>query len=320
MPRRSCASDSRPREERRVHHPNRFPPPNERMRGARGHGLHRGAGGAGHHARHCGADPTDPRAYRGSARGGRVVQGQDPARQHLAREHRDLRRDECGVGRVGRPRPPAGACDGGGEAGEAGVPCRDHGDRSAMITRTRRDVMRFGWIATLAIFAAPPAFAQSEAVLREAFEGKTVRVRIDMPATSAGINVRPEEKPPVDYVRLGDLMKREGTSLRAGDLVMVTKVKTYKNLVEFQLGGGGYGTFGDMMHSSPTSSAADLGKSGREKDLEDQIRRSSDPARKKSLERELKDERRHRESENARSQAEANQANELREGNIQQLR
>ena len=179
--------------------------------------------------------------------------------------------------------------------------------------------MRYGWLlATL--LAASPAFAQSEQILRETFVGKTVRVRIDMPATSAGIVVRPDEKPPVDFVRLGDLLKREGTSLRAGDAVMVTKVRVGRNFLEFQLGGGGYGTFGDMMSSSPASSADVQGKSGREKNLEDEIRATSDPGKKKALERELKDERRRRESENARSQSEANQANELRDANIQRLR
>jgi hypothetical protein len=141
-----------------------------------------------------------------------------------------------------------------------------------------------------------------------------------MPATSAGIEIRPDQKPPVDYVKLGDRIKREGTALRAGDAVMVTKIRVGKNFLEFQLGGGGYGTFGDMLNSSSSSSADVQGKSGREKNLEDQIRATSDPAKKKSLERELKDERRRRESDNARAQAEANQANELREANIQRLR
>ena len=180
--------------------------------------------------------------------------------------------------------------------------------------------MRSCWLLVALILTAAPAFAQSEQVLRETFQGKFVRVRIDMPATSAGVEIRPDQKPPVDFVKLGDRMKREGTSLRAGDQVMVTKIRVGKNFLEFQMGGGGYGTFGDMLNSSPSSSADVQGKSGREKNLEDQIRATSDPGKKKSLERELKDERRQRESDNARSEAEANQANQLREANIQRLK
>lgn len=160
--------------------------------------------------------------------------------------------------------------------------------------------------------------AQTEQVLREAFEGKTVQVKIDMPATKAGIDVRPGQTPAIDFARLGDLMKREGTSVRAGESILVTRVKVKKDLVEFQLGGGGYGTFGDALGESPASDVAAQGKSGHEKQLEDQIRAETDPGKKKSLERELKDARHEREADNARAQAEANQANQLREANIQQ--
>lgn len=160
--------------------------------------------------------------------------------------------------------------------------------------------------------------AQSEQALREAFEGKTVQVKIDMPATKAGIDVRPGQTPPIDFARLGDLMKREGTSVKAGESILVTRVKVKKDLVEFQLGGGGYGTFGDALGESPSSDVVAQGKSGHEKQLEDQIRAETDPGKKKSLERELKDARHEREADNARAQAEANQANQLREANIQQ--
>jgi flagellar biosynthesis GTPase FlhF len=73
-----------------------------------------------------------------------------------------------------------------------------------------------------------------------------------------------------------------------------------------------------VVNSSPSSNAPALGKSAREKQLEDQIRASTDPAKKKSLERELRDERSRRESDNARTESEANQANQLRESNVQQ--
>jgi len=49
----------------------------------------------------------------------------------------------------------------------------------------------------------------------------------------------------------------------------VTKVKVKDNLIEFQLGGGGYGTFGDDASSHVSVPVA--GKSVREKNLERDI-------------------------------------------------
>ena len=180
--------------------------------------------------------------------------------------------------------------------------------------------MRHAWMVGLWVLVASPALGQSEQVLRDAFEGRTVKVKIDMPATSSGIEVWPEKEPPIDFRRLGGLLKRAGMSVHSGQAMMVTKVKARKNYIEFQLGGGGYGTFGDMLNSSSESDAHTVEKTGREKQLEEQIRAESDPGKKKALDRELRDARNRRESNNARGRAEANQANELREANIQQVR
>ncbi len=193
-----------------------------------------------------------------------------------------------------------------------------HLDRTSRPLPPRSATRGLGALLYLWLLVASTAFAQSEQALREAFEGTTVTVKIEMPATSTGIDVRPDTKPPIDFARLGDLMKREGTSVHAGQRILVTKVKVKRDLIEFQLGGGGYGTFGDELNGPPTSNAPQQGKSAREKQLEDQIRGATDPAKRKALERELKDERHERERENARSAAEANQANQLREANVQQ--
>jgi len=180
--------------------------------------------------------------------------------------------------------------------------------------------MRLAWLVGLLALVAGPAFGQSEQALRDAFEGTTVRVKIDMPATSTGIQIQMDHNPPIDFRRLGDLMKREGTSVEAGQAILVTKVKARKNYIEFQLGGGGYGTAGDMLRGSSESDAPTVGKTSHEKHLEEQIRAEHDASKKRALERELRDKRSRRESENARTRAEANQANQLRESNIQQAR
>src|SRR5262249_54487182 len=115
--------------------------------------------------------------------------------------------------------------------------------------------------------------AQSEAMLRRTFEGSTVIVKIDMPGTSSGVHVYPLRSRPVDFPDGADKLKKYGTSIRTGDAVMVTKVKVKDDLIEFQLGGGGYGTFGDDMGSS--TSATVVQKTSAEKALEDSIKKST---------------------------------------------
>jgi hypothetical protein len=92
----------------------------------------------------------------------------------------------------------------------------------------------------LAAAAAPsPAVAQSEDRLRTFFEGKTVRVKIEMPGTEDGVDVYPGTEHPIDFPKHATCLKRAGTALRRGNEVLVTKVKVKKDLIEFQLGGGG---------------------------------------------------------------------------------
>jgi len=99
--------------------------------------------------------------------------------------------------------------------------------------------------------------------------------------------------------------------------VLVTKVKVKKDLVEFQLGGGGYGTFGDDDSDISVPLAE---KTEREKNLEKEIERTSDSARRHRLREELDELRKERQREDARNQAEAAQAQQAKEANIRQRR
>ena len=111
---------------------------------------------------------------------------------------------------------------------------------------------------------AAPLRAQNEAVLRQAFEGKVVTVKIDMPATQQGVDVYPLDQMPVDFREVAQRLKDNSTALRIGQQVMVTKVVVKKNShIEFQLGGGGYGTFGDK-----TSTDVSVGEPGRDEGRE----------------------------------------------------
>ena len=129
------------------------------------------------------------------------------------------------------------------------------------------------------------AAAQNPDALSPYFEGKQVTVKIDMPGTQKGVDIYPNRQPPLDAKSYGDRLKQFGVSLQWGDTVMVTKVKVNKDNVEFQLGGGGFGTAGDNSDTSVHFTSSD--KSDREKDLENQISNESDPDKRRSLQREL---------------------------------
>jgi hypothetical protein len=165
---------------------------------------------------------------------------------------------------------------------------------------------------------ARPAVAQSEEELRAFFEGKTVVVKIEMPGTEAGVDVRPGTPQPVVFPNLARRLKVFGTALRPGDQVLVTKVKVKKDLIEFQLGGGGYGTFGDDVSSNVNVPATP--KSARERELEDELQRTNDPDQRRRLRERIDRLRQDRQREDARNQARAAEAREMKAANIRQRR
>src|SRR5437764_4260550 len=165
-------------------------------------------------------------------------------------------------------------------------------------TRMRSSVTIASCAAGCLMALAAPAFAQNEGALRTFFEGKRVTVKIDMPGTSDGIDVRADATRAIDYKRYGDRLKNYGTAIRAGESTVVTLVKVKKDLIEFQLGGGGFGTFGD--DTSTSVSMRDAEKTEREKELERLVKDADDRDRRRRLERELDDLRERRERENRR--------------------
>jgi hypothetical protein len=156
---------------------------------------------------------------------------------------------------------------------------------------------------------------QNEAALRRAFEGQSVVVRIDMPGTSSGVNVYPAQEMPIDFPDVAEKLKRYGTALRTGDAVMVTKIKVKDDLIEFQLGGGGYGTFGDDAGNSG-GGAGEVGETNAEKALKDSIGRTTSVGQKRRMQRDLDELRDRRERENSRARSDAAQAEEIRESNL----
>jgi hypothetical protein len=165
----------------------------------------------------------------------------------------------------------------------------------------------------LAVLAAGPAAAgdqdDRERVLKEFFEGRSVRVRIDMPATEQGIDIRVGNTVPIDPAKLGDRLVETGVSIREGTSVPVTKVHIKDDLIEFQLAGGGF----DWFWNAQGTVSSETGKSGRERDLEKRIKEETDPERRRELEHELKDARQDREREERRDRRAAEVENRLRD-------
>ena len=175
-----------------------------------------------------------------------------------------------------------------------------------------------GW-ALLAILLLPVRTeAQSEAALKDYFEGKAVTLKLAMPGTESGVDIYPADPKPLDYPRYADRLKDNGTAIKAGQRAMVTKIRVKGTHVEFQLDGGGYGTMGD--DTSPDVSVPSAEKSTRERNLEGELKRETDPDRRRAITEELDDLRKDRERENARNRAEVADATEQKRENIRQRR
>ena len=172
----------------------------------------------------------------------------------------------------------------------------------------RRMTLAIAWVVL-----APTAYAQTESALRGALEGRLLMTKIDMPATAKGVDIFPRESAPVDWREVANRLKDNGTALKPGQQSMITKVVVKRDHIEVQLGGGGYGTFGDNTGSAVSYS--DQGESVRERTLRDSIKTASGDT-KKRMQTELDNARSRRERENARDRAVAAQANEAREANL----
>ena len=129
----------------------------------------------------------------------------------------------------------------------------------------------------------------------------------------------PLDQMPVNFREVAERLKDNSTALKIGQQVMVTKVLVKGNShIEFQLGGGGYGTFGDNTTSSV--STVSQGETKAEKALRDSIKKAAGPTKRKQFEKELASLRSERERENARAEAEAKQAQSVMEANLRAKR
>ena len=144
-----------------------------------------------------------------------------------------------------------------------------------------------GVLLFLIALAASPASAQNsgQSALQNAFVGKQVTLQIDMPGTQQGVDLRVERDDPMDWKQYSGRLKQYGPALRSGDRATVTTLVVKKNLIEFQLDGGGFGTFWDDTSTNVTPYHVE--KSSYEKQLERDINNTTDPQRRRDLQREL---------------------------------
>lgn len=151
------------------------------------------------------------------------------------------------------------------------------------------------FIVGLIMAASAFAVQGGQSELQSYFVGKQVTMKIDMPGTAKGVDLRQDRDDPMDWKQYSSRLKEFGPAIRSGDRSTITTLVVKKNLIEFQLDGGGFGTFWDDDTTAVTPYHVD--KSNYEKQLERDVRNATDPQRKRDLQRELDYVRRQRERE-----------------------
>jgi len=163
--------------------------------------------------------------------------------------------------------------------------------------------------ASFLFTAAAGADDAVEESLRHFFEGRYVTVLIDMPASQAGVDVYPEREYPLDFGKMSSRIGQEGVSVRQGQRIVVTRIKVKDDIIEFQLGGGGWS---DFKNGSGSVSPHLTPKSSRERDLERRVREEDDRDERRHLQRELDHLRREREYRDEQNRMMAEMENQQR--------
>jgi hypothetical protein len=169
-------------------------------------------------------------------------------------------------------------------------------------------------LLTLPLVATLHAQGTIESDLRRAFIGKPVLLKLDLPATQKGVDLRFDKGEVMNWKEYSDRIKEFGVALRKGDRPNVTALVVKKNIIELQLNGGGFGTMDDM--SRTTIQPVPVERSGLERRLERELAREDDPERRERMKRELERERRSRQREEDRRRAEARDATLRRQSEL----
>jgi hypothetical protein len=152
--------------------------------------------------------------------------------------------------------------------------------------------------------------AEPDSSIESYFSGKEVVLKIDMPGTQKGVDLRFNKTPPMNWKEYSSRLKEFGPAIRKGDVARITSIVVKKDTIEFQLDGGGFGTFGD--DTKTTVDAKSVDKSDYEKSLENQIANSTDDDEKRRLQRDLDRERARRERQQGANQRDAQIASQMK--------
>ncbi|MGC2400692.1 MAG: hypothetical protein WA510_12950 [Acidobacteriaceae bacterium] len=155
-----------------------------------------------------------------------------------------------------------------------------------------------------------PLTAQNNDSLTNYFVGKEVVVKLDMPGTQQGVDLSFNKDNPMNWKQYSGRLKSSGVAIRKGDTARITGFVVKNDRIEFQLDGGGFGTFGD--DSSTTVNPQIVDKSDYEKRLENQIANTTDDDRRRQLQRDLDRERARRERQNQDNRAAASIASQIK--------
>jgi hypothetical protein len=157
---------------------------------------------------------------------------------------------------------------------------------------------------------ALPLSGQNPDSLSSYFTGKEVVLKIDMPGTQQGVDLRYNKDNPMNWKEYANRLKSSGAAIHKGDTARVTAVVVKDDRIEFQLDGGGFGTFLD--DSSTTVTPKTIEKSDYEKQLERDIANTTDDDQRRRLQRDLDRERSRRERQEADNRAAAQIASQIK--------
>lgn len=181
---------------------------------------------------------------------------------------------------------------------------------------------RAEFLIAVALFcggAVRPAYPQAGASdIQNYFQGKQVQVKIDMPGTQQGVDLRFDRGTPMDWKQYSSRLKQFGVAIPKDQRATVTTIVVKKDMIEFQLDGGGFGTFGD--DTKTTVDAKPVEKSNYEKQLEQDIANTDDPDRKRDLQRSLDRERDRRERQDAANRRAAQVASQIKSQQVAENR
>ena len=104
----------------------------------------------------------------------------------------------------------------------------------------------------MALCTSPLSAQGNPSALANYFTGKEVVLKIDMPGTQQGVDLRFNKDNPMNWKEYSNRLKSNGVAIHKGDTARVTGVVVKDDRIEFQLDGGGFGTFLDDSSTTVT--------------------------------------------------------------------